>query len=172
MRKIFFGVLSLSLVLIFNPLVVKAENLKIGVVDFQRALNEVNEGKTAKARLKAEFEEKQRSLTAKQNELNTLKDNLQKQATALSKEALQQKEKEYRDKFVELQKTLGQFQKEMATKEGEITKNIIVKLKQVTSEIGKNENFTMIFERSQDTLVYAPAAEDVTSKVIAKFNGR
>jgi len=61
MRKIFFGVLSLSLVLIFNPLVVKAENLKIGVVDFQRALNEVNEGKTAKARLKAEFEEKQRS---------------------------------------------------------------------------------------------------------------
>ena len=71
-----------------------------------------------------------------------------------------------------MQKTLGQFQKEMATKEGEITKNIIVKLKQATSEIGKSENFTMIFERSQDTLVYAPAAEDVTGKVIAKFNGR
>ncbi len=149
-----------------------AEGLKIGVVDFQRALNEVNEGKSAKAKLKGEFSAKQSQLEARQTELNAMRDSLQKSAANMSKEALQLKEKEYRDKFVELQKMLGQFQKDMGTKESEITKNIVVKLKQVTSEVGTAEKFTMIFEKSQDTLVYATNAEDVTSKVIAKYNSR
>ena len=35
---------------------------KFGYVDFQRALNEVEEGRRAKAQLKGEFERKQREL--------------------------------------------------------------------------------------------------------------
>lgn len=167
---------KLLILAVFSILLVggstRAESLKVGVVDFQRALNEVNEGKTAKAKLKGEFSTKQSQLEARQTELNTMRDSLQKSAASMSKEALQIKEKEYRDKFVELQKMLGQFQKDMGTKESEITKNIVVKLKQVTSEVGTAEKFTMIFEKSQDTLVYATNAEDVTSKVIAKYNSR
>ena len=81
------------------------------------------------------------------------------------------KEKDYRDKFLALQKMLGDYQKDIATKEGEMTRTIVGKLKQVTAQIGQAEGFTMVFEKSQDTLVYAQGAEDLTTKVIGRYNG-
>ena len=54
-----------------------AQQLKIGLVDFQKALNEVEEGKRAKAGLKAQFESKQKALNAKQESLKKLKNELE-----------------------------------------------------------------------------------------------
>src|SRR5215831_10171941 len=119
----------LAAVLFFSlQAVAHAQALKIGLVDFQRALNEVEEGKRAKAQLKAQFDQKQNALTAKQDSLKALKDQLETQKAALSTDAMKQKEAEYRDKFLDLQKTLGQFRNEIATKESEMTQGIITKM--------------------------------------------
>ena len=160
--------ISLFFLLTFS-ISVHAEGLKIGVVDFQRALNEVPEGKNAKARLKSEFQAKKKSLEVKQNELKAMKDSLQQKALTLSKEALIQKENEFRQNYAELQKTLMTYQQEMATKEAEMTKNIIIKLKNTVAAVGQQEGYAMIFEKSQDSLLYAPNAVDLTSKVIAQY---
>ncbi|HCU24794.1 MAG TPA: hypothetical protein DF383_07235 [Deltaproteobacteria bacterium] len=147
-----------------------AQQLKIGLVDFQKALNDVEEGKRAKASLKAQFDQKQNALTAKQNQLKSLKDQLETQRAALSGDAMKQKEAEYRDKFLDLQKTLGQFRNEISTKESEMTQSIIVRLRKTVQSVGQRENYNLIFETSQDAVLYAPGATDLTAQVVQAFN--
>jgi outer membrane protein len=151
---------------------VMAQELRIGLVDFQRALNEVEEGKAAKARLKAEFDEKQRALDALQNDLKTMKDGLEKQKLVLSQEAMKQKETEYRDKFIELQKKLAEFRAALQQKEAEYTGNIVTALHQLVQEVGAKDKYTLIFERAQDVVLYAPTATDLTPQIIALYNSR
>ena len=66
MKKLFIASV-MALALTFGASV-KAQE-KIGLVDIQKALNEVEEGKSAKAKLKAECDQKQKSLDALQNDL-------------------------------------------------------------------------------------------------------
>ncbi|MFO1462356.1 MAG: OmpH family outer membrane protein [bacterium] len=150
--------------------VAQAQALKIGLVDFQKALNDVEEGKRAKASLKAQFEQKQNALTAKQDSLKTLKDQLETQRAALSPEAMKAKEAEYRDKFLDLQKTLTQFRSEIATKEAEMTQSIITKMRGVVQSVGQKGGYNLIFETSQDAVLYAPGATDLTAQVVAAYN--
>ncbi len=150
--------------------VAHAQALKIGLVDFQKALNEVEEGKRAKANLKSQFEAKQKTLMDKQNALKALKDQLETQRAALSADAMKQKEAEYRDKFMELNRILAESQNEIATKEGEITKTIVLKLRKTVNTIGAQDGYALIFETSQDAVLYAPQATDITVKVIQAYN--
>jgi len=161
----------LAAVLIFSMhSVAQAQALKIGLVDFQKALNEVEEGKRAKASLKAQFEQKQNALTAKQDSLKALKDQLETQRAALTPEAMKTKEAEYRDKFLDLQKTLTQFRSEISTKEAEMTQSIIVRLRNVVQSVGQKGGYNLIFETSQDAVLYAPSATDITTEVISAYN--
>lgn len=170
MKKL-ISLFCLILVFGFGRMVL-ADTLKIGVVDFQRALNEVEEGKAAKARLKTEFDQKQKSLDALQNELKAMRDNLEKQKTVLSKDALQQKEMEYRDKFIELQKKLADSRVELQQKELQYTGSIITALRQIVKEIGDRDKYTLILERGGDVVLYAPTATDLTTQLISTYNSR
>ncbi len=149
-----------------------AQEMKIGLVDLQKALNDSEEGKASKAKLKAEFDAKQKTLDALQNELKILKDALEKQKLVLSQEALKQKENEYRDKFIELQKKLAEARGELQQKEAQYTGEIINQMRQIVQQVGAQEKFTLVFERGQDVILYAPTAIDLTPKVIAAYNSR
>lgn len=149
-----------------------ADELKIGVVDFQKALNEVEEGKSAKARLKSEFEQKQKTLDALQNSLKKMQEDLEKQKLVLSQDAMKQKEAEYREKFIELQKKLAEFRGELQQKEVQYTGNILVTLKQIVQDIGAKDKYTLIFEKGQDVLLYSPTATDLTGQLISIYNSK
>lgn len=170
MKKLFV-VIAFSLLALVAKNVV-AQELKIGLVDFQRALNEVEEGKAAKARLKVEFDQKQKTLDALQNDLKAMKDNLEKQKLVLSQDAMKQKATEYQDKFIELQKRLAEFRGELQQKEAQYTGEIVTSMRQIVQEIGAQEKFTLIFEKATDVVLYSPTATDLTPKVITAFNSR
>jgi outer membrane protein len=55
---------------------------KVAYVDLQRALEETEDGKKAKAKLKSDFDRKQKELDDKQEELKKMKDALDKKATS------------------------------------------------------------------------------------------
>lgn len=147
-----------------------AAGLKLGYVDFNRALNETNEGKAAKRTLESEFKERQQKLDMVQNELKKMKGDLEKKRLILSPEAMKEKEMKYRDKFLELQQKLGTFKQEMAQKELTLTSGLLKKLKQIVANIGQKGNYTMILEKSQDVVLYAPDMDDLTNQVIKICN--
>ncbi len=169
MKKILISVAVLGSLFLGHAVMAQE---KVGLIDLQKALNEVEEGKAAKARLKAEFDAKQKTLDALQNDLKAMKDNLEKQKLVLSQDALKQKEIEYRDKFIELQKKLAEFRGELQQKEAQYTGDIIIALKQLVSEVGAKDKYTLIFEKGQDVVLYAPNATDLTPALIQLYNSK
>ncbi len=182
MKKIIFG-LFLALLLAFSWVVnakaketkkdasaAATQELKLGYVDFNRALNETKEGQTAKKKLEDEFKERQQKLDIIQSELKKMKEEFEKKRLILSQEALKKKEEEYRNKFMELQQKLATAKQEMAQKEAALTVGVLDKLKDIVKEIGKKENYALILEKSQEVVLYAPDIDDLTDKVIKICN--
>src|SRR5437588_12185864 len=76
---------------------------KIAVVDLQRALEETEDGKKAKSKLKSDFDKKQKELDEKQEELKKMKEDLDKKLPLMKPEAAQAEQQKFQDRFVELQ---------------------------------------------------------------------
>src|SRR3990172_9406474 len=72
----------------------KAGAPKVGFIDLQRALNESEEGKKAKTELETVIKEKQTSISEKVKARDKLREDLSKQAAALSEKARKAKAEE------------------------------------------------------------------------------
>ena len=59
-------------------------DIKVGIVDLQRALNESAAGKKAKEQFKGEFDKTQNALKGEKDRLDRMKDDLDKQSVVLS----------------------------------------------------------------------------------------
>jgi len=143
---------------------------RIGYVDFNRALNEVSDGKQAKKRLRNEFKEKQDRLTNMQKELNAMKKEIDRDRLMLSSDVLKAKESTYRQKLIEVQGRFADFRREMSEREEHLTEEILKRLRKIVKGIGNRDGYALILEKSQDVVIYAPKAEDLTSQVIKQYN--
>ena len=144
--------------------------VKIGVVDLQRAINETEDGRQAKRRLKKVFDERQESLNAAQEGLKTQKESLERQQDVLSKDAFQKKVEKYQADLMALQNEYVQYQQELSTKEAELTQKILEKMQGILRRIGQTDGYTMIIEANEGGVVWVPANLDLTDVLIQKYN--
>ena len=151
--------------------VARAE-VKLGFVDLQRALNEVEEGWTAKAALKRDFDEKQKQLDVKKAEFEKLKSEFEKQQVVLADQAKREKAADLDRKALELQQFFVQLQKDLSEREREMTRGIFEKMSAIVREIAEAEGFSMVLERTDAGLVYAQSSLDLTNELIRKYNAR
>jgi outer membrane protein len=167
-------ILAASLVIAgqLAPGLAAAADLKIGYVDLQRAVSEVEEGKAARAQLKREFDDKQKKLDAKEAELKRLQAEFEKQAVVLSEAAKREKAAELERKFAEAQALLRQLQQELGGRERELMGSLFDKMGQIVKEIAEAEGFTFVLEKNQSGIMYAPSSLDVTNEVVRKYNAR
>ena len=73
---------------------VAAADLRVAVVDMQRALNECEAGKKAKDQVKAKFERSQESLKKQREDLDRMKDDYDRKALVLKEEERRNLEKD------------------------------------------------------------------------------
>jgi len=151
------------------PAAAQAE-AKLAYVDLQRALNEVDEGKAAKANLKREFDQKQKLLDEKKTEFDRLRSELEKQAMVMSEDARKQRQGDLERKGMELQGFFVQLQKELSEREREATRGIFEKMHGIVREIADQEGVAMVLQA--EALVYGAPALDVTSELVRKYNAR
>src|SRR5467141_4492865 len=147
-----------------------AQNMKIGYVDVQRAIQEVEEGKAARSRLQAELQQKRGDLEKKRADLEKMKAEYDKQAPVLSDDAKRQRQEQLQKAFDDAQDAAGQMQEELSGKEQEAMQSISKRLLQVVAEVSDRENFTFVLDKA--ALLYAPAASDVTNEVVRRYNER
>ncbi len=166
-RMVVLGVLILSVS--WHP-AWAAEEFKIGSVNFQQALNEVTQGKRAKADLKAVFDSKQKKLDQQQVELKKMQEEFEQQKAVLSQEAMLSRQKTFSEKFAALQQSMGAYREELMMRESRMTAEILKNLRTVVADLARKEGFTLVVETSQDAVLYAEAKEDLTSRVISAYN--
>jgi len=144
--------------------------VRVAVVDMQRALNETSDGRRAKAQLKRLFKRRQQALDKKQNELKKMKEDIEKQRDVLSRSALQKRMEDYQKAFVELQTTYVEYQRELATKEAQLTKGILERMQNIIQRIGRSDGYTLVVERNEGGVVWAPSNIDITDDLIERYN--
>jgi len=147
-----------------------AAEVKIGYVDFRRALNEVEEGKGARASLKRDFDEKQKILAKEEAEVKALQAEFEKQVAVLSDDAKRDKAMEIDRRMRDAQTKLLSFQKEISEREQEVTRTIGDKMEAITREIAEAEGFTLVFERNNSGLIVGPPSLDLTSQLVRRYN--
>ncbi len=166
-----FKLLSVALLaMLLFAVPVMAKEVKIGYVDFLRALNECDEGLRAKERLEAEAKSIEEELNKKQEVLKTLKDEIDKKEAVWNEETAVAKKKEFNEKAEEFQMTFNEVRGELAKKQKQSEQDIIIGLTDTVKRVAKDTGYRYVFERGTAGLVYAPDSDDLTDKVVEEYN--
>ena len=153
----------------------QAEDLKIGVVDFQRALEEVREGELARAKLEGMMEAKRGSLQRMEQELQARQAEFEKQAAILSAEAQQQRQSALMQEQYAFQQTYMQAEQEMQQMYASMMEELITKMKGVAGELGKEKGYDLLLEMGGGAglnVVYHEASMDLTNELIKRYDLR
>jgi outer membrane protein len=168
MRRPFLVVLAAALT--FSG--IAHADIKLGYVDLQRALQEVAEGKDARARLKTDLDKKKAEFESEQAKLRDDKAVLDKQGSMMSEEVRNQKFTELQKRLFELTQRAEKLQAEMAGAEQKELKKIFEKMDPIIAAIAQREQLTMVFEKTDSGLVYAPASLDLTNELVRTYNDK
>ncbi|MFP4599847.1 MAG: OmpH family outer membrane protein [Persicimonas sp.] len=145
---------------------------KIGYVDLQRALNSVEDGKRAKAKLKKEFESKQQTLTTKQEDVKKLKQSLESGAEMMNDEAKRKKAIELQQQMAALQQLYMEMQRELAEKESKATQKIFAKMETIISKIADDRGYDLVLEKTESSVLFAKDSMDLTDELIKRYNSK
>lgn len=166
--KNLFLMLSAAL-LVAAPVAKAAEDVKIGYIDVQKAIQATSAGKKAKGELEKEFNTKNAEFQKRQADFKKMGEDLEKKKLALSDEARAKKAQELQQEFMKLQKDMGESQLAMQKKEAEALKPIVEKLEKAIEKVAKDGGYTMILERGQQSVVWAKKELDLTDAVVKEF---
>jgi outer membrane protein len=123
-----------------------------------------------KAQLERDFRQRQEQLDQKQNQVVKLKEELESQGMMLSEAARREKGMQFQQAMGELQQLYMTLQQELAQKEAEATKRIFDKMRTIIAEIGKEQSYTMVLERTESAVLYDRDGLDLTDELIKRFN--
>ncbi len=144
--------------------------LKVGVVDLQKAMELSEEGKKAKAVFQQKVEKIQKELKDKQDRLSAIKDQLERQSAMLSVTARADKEREYQDKLRDFKRLYEDYQEEMRREDAELSEKILRRLIEVIENMGVKEGYDLILEKTQSAVLYRSNSIDLTDQLIKLFD--
>lgn len=168
MRKTGFIVVAVFAAAVF-AFPALAEGLRIAVVDVNKVLNESEEGKAAKKRMEARYEELKKDVDSKQEELKKLKEEIDKQKIIATKEKLKEKEDAFQGKLNELRKLTQESEREMQGRQSELTREVLKRIEGQIDALVKAEKYDLVLERSAG-VIHVADSMDLTERVLAMMN--
>jgi len=147
-----------------------AQEIKIAVVDLDQAINATDQGKKAREELQGKQKQAEGQLKPMYERGKALAEEIQSKRFVLSEDALRQKQLDLaeiqsnlRSKGAELE---GQFKVDYERLVGPLRD----KLLGIIADLGKEQGYTLIFERGTPGIVYSKEALDITDQVVQRFN--
>lgn len=147
-----------------------AADIKIAVVDLQKALQSVDAGKKAKSSLEKEFNDKKKQLQAEEERIKKLSEDFKKQSLVLSEEAKARKQGEIQEQLIKYRELFQKSQMDIQGRERQLTEPIINRLRGIVEELGKKNAYTIILEKNENTILFSQPKDDLTEEVIKTFN--
>jgi outer membrane protein len=160
--------------------------VKIAVVDLQAVLDGSVRGKSAKenlSKLGLELQEQIKSKRAfkeqREAELQQLRTEMRTQSPLLNEKARVDKQEDFRKKARELKRFIDDTNnfiedamQEFREKEAVETRRLLVEVRKIVQEVGKQEGYTLVLEGNESAalVLYAEKSIDITSKVIQRYD--
>jgi len=151
----------LCLALISGP---ASAEIKMGVVNFQKLLEDAPQTKTAMQALENEFAPRRRELLTMQNDLKARDDKLQKEGAVMSEADRAKAEKGLRDQQREFQRKAGEFQDDASTRRNEEIGKVQRYLVTEIQGYANAQGFDLVLGEG---VFFAKGPLDITANVLA-----
>jgi outer membrane protein len=142
--------------------------MKFAYVDVQRALNECDAGKKAKTEFQGRVESLESHLQRQQNEVQSLKDEIEKKGMLMNADQRQNLQDQYMAKLKNFERDYKDSKDELQRKDNEITAKIVHDLAQVIRSLGERDGYTLVLEKG--SILWGAPNIDVTDQVIRSYN--
>lgn len=148
---------------------------KVGTINIQDAIFACNEGRRDMDALQKKYEPKQTELKTQNDELESLKKQLDTQGSKLNDDAAANLKKQIDSKQKSFDRNVQDAQEEVGNQQQEIASRILSKMAPVIVKYSEENGYTMIIDTSKPwpqspVLWWRPEAVDITKNVIDAYN--
>ena len=147
-----------------------ADVATIGVVSFQDILEKSDAGKMATEEINKSGKEMEDSLKKKGEEIDAIKNKLERESLVMSKEMREEKEREIRISINDFKTLKNKYMADFKQHEARLVRDIQKEILEIVEEMGKKEGFLIIFEKREAGVLYSPDTIDITDRLIQRYN--
>ena len=145
-----------------------AAELKIAVLDTQRALVASEEAQSLLLQAQQELQAEEETVKALGEEIIAIQEKLQTDGEVMSPTEQRKLQKDIEDKQIDYQFLVNKLQKEVNDRRQELLQQMVPKIDKVLKDLIELEGYDMIMERGN--LRYVNSKHDITRKVTEKLN--
>ncbi|MGC1781404.1 MAG: OmpH family outer membrane protein [Acidobacteriaceae bacterium] len=145
---------------------------KIAVIEFQPAVASTNEGRLAIAKIQRQFAPKQAQLKTLNDEIDTLKKQLQASGSSLSADARASQLRTIDDKEKSLQRQAQDAQSDYQQAISEAFQGVAQKFYTVMQDYAQSNGYGLVLDAStqQTPVVWAAKGADISAAVVTEYN--
>ena len=143
---------------------------KIGYIDVQRVLARSAAGVAAREQLEKERGTIQKDMDGRRQELEKLRDEIEKKGPLMSADARREKQEQFDRKRRDAARAADDYQKELEKKEGQLLQKVLQEVGGIIEKVGKEKNYYMIVEKRNAGVLYAANDADLTDEVIRAYD--
>lgn len=147
-----------------------ADAMKIGLVDFQKILDNSVAGKAAQEEINRRGEAMEAELREKGEEIEAIKNELERESLVMSRNAREEKEREIRIKIGDFKSMQSRYRESFQEAERELVAKIQREVIALVKEIGTKQGYQLILERRESGAVYFQETLDITNQIIDAYN--
>jgi len=155
--------------LITTPAAAAAPAPKVAVVDIQRVLEEVPEGKKAKKELTKLRDSRQKEVDRRKAELQALKEQFDSQGLLLNEQKRREMEGQLQGKLLELQKLVVEHERQVQQQNLQLMQRVIPAVQAMVQQIAKEEGFTLVLVNTGQNILYFDPKYDITNQVLRRY---
>ncbi len=172
----FSGFLTVAIwvcvVILASPVAGTAESInKIATVNIQEVLLGSAAGQEVKKVLEEKVVELQSTFQKDQEEVDTLRSEIEKKSSVWSQEVREEKEREYQKRVREVQLKSEDAQFELQQMEKQLMTPVLNELQKVIKELGEKNGYSLIMD-SRAGLLYVDKALDISELVQKELDSR
>lgn len=146
---------------------ISAAELKIGVVDRQVLLQQSPQAKAAQVEMHQKFDSRGNELTAQQNKIKDLQDQINRNGAVMSASQLQTLENQLDSLQQDFRRKSDDFQADLNTQRNLELGNLQAAIDDAAQKYAKTQNYNLILDKG--VAYYADSTVDITDQVLSQM---
>ena len=155
---------------VFAAAAAAADSIKIGILDFQKVLQESKAGIAAQEKINEAGKEMEAELESRKEAIEESRKNLERESLVMSKEAREEKEREIRILINDFKALQQKYVSEYKAQEQSFIRKIQEEVFALAGKIGKEQGFSMILEKRESAVLYHDAGMNITEELIRRYD--
>jgi len=143
---------------------------KIGFINTREIIQNSNAGKKAAADFKSLAEKRSAPVKSLGNELQKMKDDLDKQGSMMAESARRDKEAAFQKKSRDYQLMVQDINDELQRREQEIFQKLIPEIFKIVRTIAEKEKYALVIDIATMPIPYFTKENEFSKKVIEEYN--